>query len=167
VSGTVGDAALGLRALTGDIAPLASADREFLVNRYRLPSPRIDLGVALRQRIHSALDVSDGVAQDLGHIAQRSGCGAEIKLGALPLSPAGRRALAILGGDAALALTGGDDYELLFTAAGSRRQEILDCAQDVGLTVTEIGRMVEGAGVRVLDDAGQPITLDRLGWRHR
>ncbi len=167
LSGTVGDAALGLRVLTGDIKPAAARDRAFLIDRYRLPTPRIDLGVALCSRVHCAMDVSDGVAQDLGHIARRSGCGAEIGLDALPLSPAGQRALDELGAGAEIALTGGDDYELLFTVAAGQVQEILDCAQDLGLAVTEIGRMVEGSGVRVLDHAGQAIAIDRPGWRHR
>ena len=167
LSGTVGDAALGLRALQGDIGTLATADRNFLVERYRLPSPRVDFGIALRDLIRCAMDVSDGVAQDLGHIARRSGCGAEINLDTVPLSPAGRRALAILGADPTFALSGGDDYELLFTAADGQRREILASAQSLGLAVTEIGQIVEGKGVRVVDSAGQSIPFDQSGWRHR
>ncbi|MDF2781719.1 MAG: thiL, partial [Geminicoccaceae bacterium] len=109
-SGTLGDAALGLKVLQGELeaAPAVGAQ---LVERYRLPQPRLALGQTLRGLASAALDVSDGLLADLGHILETSAVGAEIHAAALPLSPAARA----LPGVREAALAGGDDYELLFT----------------------------------------------------
>ena len=119
VSGTLGDAALGLKVLQGELA-VADEVRAPLVERYRLPQPRLALGEALRGLASAALDVSDGLLADLGHILETSKLGAEIRAAALPLSPAART----LPGAPDAALAGGDDYELLFTAAPDQRARI-------------------------------------------
>lgn len=161
VTGTVGDGALGLCALQGGLPEdLSDADRAFLADRYLLPRPRTAVGPALRGVATAMLDVSDGLVGDLGHIAQTSGVGAEIERDRVPLSPAARAAVTR---DSALwgaILGGGDDYELLFTA----RTEAPDVVR--GVPVHRIGRVVAGAGVRVLDDAGRSVTVPGSGYRH-
>jgi thiamine-monophosphate kinase len=160
VSGTLGDAALGLRVLRGLALPEDEALQ--LVDRYRTPQPRLALGRALRRRATSAIDVSDGLVADLEHVARASGVAAVVMADALPLSPYGR---GVPGGRKA-ALTGGDDYELLFTAPPAEHDGIAALAAELGVPLTPIGRIEGGEGVRVLDGEGREIRLDRPGWRH-
>jgi thiamine-monophosphate kinase len=161
VSGTLGDGALGLRILTGelDAAPEAAA---VLIERYRVPSPRVALGVALRGLASSAIDVSDGLLADLGHILEASAVGAEIEAAALPLSEAAR---GLPGADEA-ALAGGDDYELLFTAASDRRSVIETLGRDLELRLSRIGRITVDPALRVRGPDGREITSLRRGWQH-
>ena len=160
VSGTLGDAALGLRVLRG----LALPEDETLAlsDRYRTPQPRLELGQGLLGLATAAIDVSDGLAADLGHIAQTSAVAATIEVERLPLSKAGRG----VPGAREAALAGGDDYELLFTAPPAAASEIEALGLRLRLPLTRIGRIESGAGVQVLDRAGDPIELSQLGWRH-
>ncbi|MGE0744333.1 MAG: thiamine-phosphate kinase [Rhodospirillales bacterium] len=167
VSGSLGDAALGLLCLQGTLSPADPADRDALVGRYRLPEPRVTLGPALRGLAHAAADVSDGLVADLGHICETSGVGAEVAIDRIPLGPAARRAVDADSGLIETVLTGGDDYELVFTAPPSAREAIAAAAAAVGVPVTEIGRIVGGGGVSVLDAAGRTVPLLRSGWQHR
>jgi thiamine-monophosphate kinase len=161
VSGTLGDAALGLAVLRGGWAP-PEDDAAALVNRYRLPQPRLALGERLRGIATACQDVSDGLIQDLGHIAAQSGVALTVEAAAVPLSAAARDAP-----DARTsALTGGDDYELVFTAPPERRLQIQALARTLDLPLTRIGRTAAGSGVVVLDEAGAPLTLHRRGWSH-
>ncbi|HYD98156.1 MAG TPA: thiamine-phosphate kinase [Alphaproteobacteria bacterium] len=158
VSGTVGDAGLGYACLQGGLQAPAE-DRAALIGRLRRPTPRLALGRALVGLATAALDVSDGLAADAGHIAAESGVGLEIEAERLPLSPAARRALAA---DPALLprIVGfGDDYEICFTAPPGLGPEI------AGTPIAEIGRVVAGSGVRIFRD-GRPVALDRAGWTH-
>jgi thiamine-monophosphate kinase len=161
VSGTLGDAALGLRVLTGEIRPGAAAT-VFLADRYRRPQPRLPLGMALRGLASACIDVSDGLAADLGHILEASNVGAEVWADALPLSPAAMDQA----GAREAALGGGDDYELLFTAAPGRRGEIDRLGRELALPLTRIGRIDAMPDLRVLDAAGNPVHLRRTGWTH-
>jgi thiamine-monophosphate kinase len=167
VSGTLGDGALGLRALRGELATLAEADRAFLAGRYHLPEPRVTLGTGLVGLANAALDVSDGLLADLGHILETSGLGAEVQVDRVPLSRAAR---AVIAHDSALmadVLGGGDDFELLFSAPEAATGAILDLGTRAGVPVTPIGRMVAGQGVTLLDAAGRPIPPPtRAGWTH-
>jgi thiamine-monophosphate kinase len=134
--------------------------RSHLVERYRLPRPRLALGQALRGLAHAAIDISDGLLADLGHIVEASEVGAELRADLLPLTtadPPGVR-------DAAL--SGGDDYELLFTAPPSQRSAIARLAEKLGLPLTRIGAIQAAAGVRVIDSTGAEIHVERAGWRH-
>lgn len=167
VSGTLGDAALGLLCLQGTLSPADPADRETLVGRYRLPEPRVALGPALRGIASAAADVSDGLVADLGHICSTSGVGAEIAIDRVPLGPAARRAVDADPRLREIVVTGGDDYELVFTAAPAHRAAVAAAADAAGVPVTEIGRIVGGGGVSVLDPAGRPMPLVRTGWQHR
>lgn len=166
VSGTIGDATLGLRVLRGEFRGQEAEMVRYLALRYRLPEPRPALGASLRGRAHAAMDVSDGLIQDLGHICETSGCGAVIESGRVPLSRAARTL--VEAGAAALAdlMAGGDDYELLFTAPPERRGQIADAAAEAGVAVAAIGRMVESGGVRVLDEAGAEMRIERRGYTH-
>jgi len=166
VSGTIGDGALGLLALTGRLPGLSEADRAFLAERYRLPRPRVVLGQGLAGIATACLDVSDGLVQDLGHLARASGCAAEIEATAVPLSSS---ALVALERDPALlttCLAGGDDYELVFTIPPHAAAQVETAGLVAGVPVTKIGRLVPGAGVRALGPDGSAIPLERAGWSH-
>jgi thiamine-monophosphate kinase len=164
ISGTLGDGALGLRVLQGRLPGDAAGH---LARRYRLPEPRLSLGSALAGVAHAAMDVSDGLVQDLGHLCRAGGCGAVLRADAVPLSAAAR---ALLQADPALLpliLTGGDDYELLFAAPAMAEAEILARGAAVGVAVTRIGEFVAGpAEVRVQGPDGAPMGLPAGGWSH-
>jgi thiamine-monophosphate kinase len=161
VSGTLGDAALGLKVLQGELE-VADAARAHLIERYRLPRPRLALGEALRGIASAGIDISDGLVADLGHILEVSGVGAELHADALPLSPAARD----LPGARDAALSGGDDYELLFTASPERRTDIEALARRLGLPLTRIGAIRAELGLHVLDEKGQELPVRKAGWQH-
>ena len=141
VSGTIGDGALGLRVLRNELAPDADG---YLARRYRLPEPRLALGAALCGVARAAMDVSDGLLQDLGHLCRAAGCGASIEAASLPLSGAARAAVAADPALLPLVLAGGDDYELLFAAPPERSEEVLARAAAAGTPVTPVGAFTEG-----------------------
>lgn len=166
VSGTIGDAFLGLRVLRGEYPELAREHREALTARFRLPEPRCQLGPALIGIAHAMIDVSDGLVADLGHICETSGVAATVELPLVPLSAAARR---LVGEDAELLAalaTGGDDYELLFAAPPEDDDEITALSRSLGLAITTIGAVEAGEGVRVTDAAGREVPLATGGWRH-
>ena len=138
------------------------------MSRYRLPQPRLDLGPALLADglATAAIDVSDGLVADIGHIAEDSGLAAELARDRLPLSEAARKVLATDGAHWIEILTGGDDYELLFTVARDDAEKVRTLSIELGLELTEIGRMTQGQGVAVLDPDGHPMALEAPGWRH-
>ncbi|GAB4524494.1 MAG: thiamine-phosphate kinase [Amphiplicatus sp.] len=168
VTGTIGDAGLGLAALDKR-ETFAKPARDYLVARYRLPEPRLVMGGALAGHASAAIDVSDGLIADAGHIAAVSGVGIEIEAGRLPLSPAAKDWLETQPArDAALArLAGfGDDYEILFAAPPSRRRSI-DMAGKVSKTpVARIGQVVKGAGARLIGADGEAIPVESPGFDH-
>ncbi len=169
VSGSLGDAALGLKVLTVGIEGLEGAAAADLASRYRVPLPRLRLGLSLRQgRLASAaMDVSDGLVADLEHLAAASGLAAEIKVSALPRSKAVERTESIHPDLALQAiLAGGDDYELVFSAPRQNRPPIMALSQELNLPLTLIGRLVEGQGVRVEGPDGRPLSLSHKGWTH-
>lgn len=158
VTGTIGDGALGLRAIRGELADPSG----YLSDRYRLPRPR--LGLALHGLVSAAMDISDGLVQDLGHICRASGLAAEIDAARVPLSPAAREA-----GPEWLetCLTGGDDYELLLAVPPGNHAALAAEAGRVGIPLTGIGRFVAGApAVAVRDAAGAPMRFASAGWSH-
>lgn len=164
VSGTIGDGAFGLGVLQGRLA----ADTEgHLARRYRLPEPRLALGEAIARIARAGMDVSDGLVQDLGHLCRGAGCGAVIEAPLVPLSAAGQALVARDPALLAVALTGGDDYELLFAADPAYRAEVGARAAAAGAVVTRIGHFVAGAAdVVALDAAGVPLALGKGGWSH-
>lgn len=157
VTGTLGDAAAGLSA--------SGANDAFLRQRLNRPTPRVTAGLALRGLAHSAIDVSDGLLADLGHVLQASGVGARVRREALPTSPA----LAACFTDAArwrLQLAGGDDYELCFTAAPAQHSAIAAALAASGTDATVIGEIDDSRTLSVLDAHGQPWAPPSSGYQH-
>lgn len=161
VSGTLGDAAAGLaewsRRGEPAIAPLAV--------RLNRPAPRLALGRALRGIASAAIDVSDGLAADLGHVLAASGVGADVDVARLPLSPA-LRAATDPQRAVGYALAGGDDYELCFTVPSVRESELAAIAAAADTPVARIGTIVSAPGARWLDRDGRELMLAVEGWDH-
>ena len=158
VTGTIGDAALGLAALQGRLADPTG----YLATRYRLPEPR--LGLALAGIAEAGMDVSDGLVQDLGHLCRAGGVGAEIDADTVPLSVAARAA-----GPEWLAtcLTGGDDYELLLAVPAECEAALQAAGAGAGVPITRIGRFIVGDSSVVIRRAdGSPLRIERGGWSH-
>ncbi len=156
VSGTLGDARLALEAFRGRVS-LSEVGFAQARRAMEQPQPRVELGLALRGLAHSAIDLSDGLLGDLGHVLARSRVGAVVDEALLPRS-------ALLASQSSLMqrqclLTGGDDYELLFSAAPQDAQRVLQAGQSCLTTVTRIGRVVADAGLIVRDSAGQALNL--------
>jgi thiamine-monophosphate kinase len=168
VTGAIGDAGLGLRALKGEIKPPPAA-KKLLAERYRLPSPRLAIGGALPGLASASIDVSDGLLADAGHIAERSGVAMEVSAARIPLSAPAAQWLGAQA-DRARAIADlascGDDYEILFTAAPARRRSIEMAAQVTKTAVARIGVVTRGQGVKLLAEAGEPIETPRRGFEH-
>jgi thiamine-monophosphate kinase len=171
VTGTIGDAALGLAALRGDLAIRDSEAAHFLLDRYRLPRPRVTLGPRLIGIAHAALDVSDGLIADLGHLCDVSELAAVIEAPRVPLSSAAHAVLATHSSHITTVLTGGDDYEILFTAPPGAMNELAELSRTVDVPITPIGRMQSASvgkdrQITVLDASGEPLAFNRSGWTH-
>lgn len=165
LSGATGEAALGVAHLEGRVR-LKGRAREACLHRLHAPEPRVRLGQRLSGLARSAIDVSDGLLADLGHVAKASRAAAELRWEDIPRA----RAIAECS-DAALAkaclLGGGDDYELVFTAPPSRRHQIEAAGKSAGVRVTRIGAMVAGRpGVRLRDARGKTVSTPRAGFDH-
>ena len=160
LSGCVGDAALALAHLQGHIA-LSETQFAACAPRLHQPQPRVALGLALRGLANSAIDVSDGLLADLGHILDASQVGAEIEIEALPVSR-----LLLEQEQQRLALSGGDDYELCFTVPAVRRAEVERISAQLALPLTRIGKIVAGQGCIVHDAAGNPLDIEVGGYDH-
>jgi len=163
VTGTLGDAAAGLRL--ADQPSFAQAAALALVERLNRPTPRIAQGLALRGLANACIDVSDGLLADLGHVCAASSVGAEIDVDHLPASAA-----LLAASDAqtrrAFQLGGGDDYELCFTAPDAVASALLGDLARSGCAATRIGRIVAEHGVRARDGAGNLVALPQAGWEH-
>ena len=171
VTGTIGDAALGLTVLRGQLANLDTKAADFLVGRYRLPRPRVRLSPRLIGIADAALDVSDGLLADLGHLCEASELAAVIEVPRVPLSTAARAVLATNSGHITTVLTGGDDYEILFTARPEAVNELAELSRTFDVPITAIGRMRspsigKESQITVLDQSGEPLIFDRSGWTH-
>jgi thiamine-monophosphate kinase len=160
VSGQLGDARLALEVFRGNVA-LPGEGFEAARLAMEMPTPRIGLGLALRGVATAAIDLSDGLLGDLGHVLQRSGVGAQLELDRLPRSALlASRPAAV---QTTCLLTGGDDYELLFTAPADQRRAVRAAAAQAGVLVTPIGQIVPAAqGLQVMDGQGHPMDLRGL-----
>ncbi|MBI3156878.1 MAG: thiamine-phosphate kinase [Burkholderiales bacterium] len=163
VSGRLGEARLALEALRGQVV-LAGEDFERARIAMELPQPRVALGLALRGIATSAIDLSDGLLGDLGHVLAASRAGATLELAALP------RGAVLARQDPALQrlclLHGGDDYELLFSAPASRADAVRDAARGAGVEVTPIGRIDAAAGLRLREPDGRESEVEARGFDH-
>ncbi|MCH7485744.1 MAG: thiamine-phosphate kinase [Proteobacteria bacterium] len=167
VSGAIGDAALGLKVLKGELPDLAPEHARALKDRYHRPRPRVSLGPRLTDLANAAIDISDGLAADLGHVCAASGMAATIMAPRVPLSEAARAAVAADPGLMTAVLTGGDDYELLFTCAPDDAPAVAALSRELDLPLTAIGQVAEGDGsVRVIDANGRDMVLGDTGYRH-
>nr|WP_312014686.1 MULTISPECIES: thiamine-phosphate kinase [unclassified Bradyrhizobium] len=170
VTGTIGDAALGLAVLGGGKVHAAVSDaaaRDLLVGRYRVPQPRVVLAEIVRDHAGAAMDVSDGLAGDLTKLCGVSGVSAAIDLEKVPLSDTARDLLSrgIVGIETLIA--GGDDYEILCTVAEDRVDAFVQAAQGAGVAVSSIGTVLAGSGApKFLDGQGGEIVLKRRSYSH-
>lgn len=175
VSGTIGDAALGLqlriaeeprRAPAAWMAAIDAAAREHFLERYLRPRPRLALRAALRAQAHGAMDISDGLVGDLRKMMAASGTGARLDLGRLPLSPGAAAAVAIDREVLIAAATGGDDYEVLASVPAARAAAFAAAAGQAGCPVTAIGEVLPEAGGVTITDSGAVLALDKGSFSH-
>ena len=168
VSGTLGDGALGLDVQRQEFAELDATGRAHLMERYRLPQPRLRLGRALVEAglVHAAMDISDGLLADLGHICRTSRLGATVEWPRVPLSAPAAKLVAARPQLRERIIAGGDDYELLLTVSGDDVAAALALAQRSGTALVPIGQMSAGSGVRIRDENGAEIATGRAGYRH-
>lgn len=163
VTGTIGDAALGLRVRRGELADPSGQ----LVARYRLPQPRVELAEVVRTHASAAMDVSDGLVADLAKLCRASGVSADVEVARVPLSEAASSALARDSNLIEPILTGGEDYEILCTIALDHVAEFRSDSAKAGISVAEIGSIIGGgAPPRFIDGSGQPLTFTRPGYSH-
>ena len=162
VSGTIGDGALGLLAEQGMLADLDKALARKLIGRYRIPEPRIGLGIALRGRASAAADISDGLLADIGHLTELAGLGAEVKMSDIPLSSGARSALAKNGELWQVIVGGGDDYELVFTGEPG----LSDTLINIGVNITAIGKITAEPSVRLIGSNGNIMQVSKKGYCH-
>jgi thiamine-monophosphate kinase len=171
VTGSVGDASLGLKLLQEPARQtawcLGDADAKLLIDRYRLPRPRVALHDAMRAYASAAMDVSDGLLGDLGKLCKASNVSAGIEVTALPLSSGARQALRCEPALIESIATGGDDYEILCAIAPEHVQDFRSGAEAAGVPVTDIGEVIEGSGAPQLIAAdGKALTFARPSFSH-
>jgi len=170
VTGTIGDAALGLAVLKGGKVHAAETDvvaRDALVGRYRVPQPRVAMAEIVRDYASAAMDVSDGLAGDLTKLCGASGISAVIDLPSIPLSSAAQDLVSrgVVGLETLIA--GGDDYEILCTLLEDRVEAFAQAAKRAGVAVSSIGTIVAGSAVpKFIDGQGREITLERSSYSH-
>ena len=170
VTGTIGDAALGLKLRTERRATkrwkLDATMRRHLAARYLVPEPRNALAEALRRNASAAMDVSDGLAGDLAKLCRASGVGADIDVARVPLSKPARAALAATPSVIETILTGGDDFEVVAAVRPAKLKSLQAAARRAGVRVTEIGRITKGVGARVLGPDGRELRFRRTSFSH-
>ena len=170
VTGTIGDAALGLAVLKGGKVHAATSDataRDALIERYRVPQPRVTLAEIVRAHASAAMDVSDGLAGDLAKLCGVSGVSAAIDLASVPLSDAARGLVSrgVVALEALIA--GGDDYEILCTIPEDRVEAFTRAALGAGVAVSSIGTVVAGTSApKFIDQQGREVALERLSYSH-
>jgi thiamine-monophosphate kinase len=165
VSGTIGDAALGLAVRKGKDWKLSEPLRQYLLARYLLPQPRNALAEAVRHHASAAMDVSDGLAGDFAKLCRASEVGAAIAVERIPFSGAAKAVLAAEPAMREVALSGGDDYEIVCTVSPAKADAFRIAAQAANVMVTEIGEIQDGEGARFLAD-GRALTFDRAAYSH-
>lgn len=171
VTGTVGDATLGLALLQGRLAPDAWSDaaaRNWLSGRYQVPQPRNEIASLIRTYATAAMDVSDGLAGDLTKLCKASRVSADIRLDQVPLSPAARLAINAGVTDIEALIAGGDDYEILCSVPENRFADFAKAARAAGVPVTAIGiaRSGDASMPTFIAANGRPVTLKRLSYSH-
>ena len=164
VTGTLGDAAIGLLAYQDKIR-LANEEKKYCIERLNRPTPRLKIGQALINCATSMIDCSDGFAADLGHILQASDIGAEVTFASLPLSFAGNNWIKT-GENPELIINGGDDYELIFTAPTQAAYEIKKIASELNVTITCVGSTTHTKGLQIYTEDNRVMSLTDVGYNH-
>ncbi|MEJ0058986.1 MAG: thiamine-phosphate kinase [Terricaulis sp.] len=168
VTGVIGDAWLGLQARRGPLPPLDTNESATLARRYQVPEPPVSFAAAIARSANASMDVSDGLLTDAKKIASASKVRVRLEAAAAPLSDLAQRWLS----GAGLArrvelLSGGDDYQILFTAPQRARAEILGSGEGLAIRVTRIGSVEAGEGVALMDEAGAEVAVLATGYRHK
>lgn len=159
VTGTIGDGALGLLAAQDKLSMLTDDDQMYLADRYRVPQPRINMGQSLIGNATACIDISDGLIQDLGHISKTSNVRIELQIDAIPLSKATKRAIELTPELMTLVLSGGDDYEIAFTAPSM--------PENADVPTTLIGQVIAGdPKVDVYTIDGRLVEIAKTGYNH-
>jgi thiamine-monophosphate kinase len=166
VTGTLGDAALGLAVVRGTLTASTADDAAALIQRYRVPEPRIAVGLALQGIASACMDISDGLVQDATHLARASNVALRIDASCLPISSAASALRTNTPSWRETIVSGGDDYELLFTAPVSKAESIAQIALATGVAITKIGHVTSGNGVTLHDDDDAEINIAKQGWQH-
>ncbi|MBI1185979.1 MAG: thiamine-phosphate kinase [Alphaproteobacteria bacterium] len=166
ITGSIGDAHLGLRAARGELGSLPARDRDLLIDRFRLPQPRTRFAQAIARLAGAAMDVSDGLLLDAARLAHASRMALTLEAASLPHSTIAQRWLETPDAYQLRLLSGGDDYEILFTAAPEKRASVKRAATRAGLQVTRIGGASAGEGVSLVDSHGAPLPIPDMGYRH-
>lgn len=163
ITGTIGDATIGLEALLGhgDFE-----GQEKFLERYRLPQPRCGLAKILQAHAHAAIDVSDGLIADLGHICSWSQLGATLQVKDIPLSEHAHKAVQSGKVKIEKLLTGGDDYELAIAVPAAAADEFCKLAKKAGIPAVQAGIFTKGDGIKVLDESGRALVFETVGWQH-
>jgi thiamine-monophosphate kinase len=163
VTGSIGDAAVGLALLRGDIQTSAPTDREYFLARLRAPNPRVGCDDAYRTRATAGIDISDGLLADLAHMCRASNVAAKIDQQEVPFSEPARRLIAADPTLPQRLMAGGDDYEVLFTISATDSPNSI-----FGLScpITVIGEIIEGSGVNIEDSDGNISEAGAGGFRH-
>ncbi len=164
VTGSLGDAALGLKQLKGELS-VNSPAADYLLSRLNRPTPRVEEGVLLRDLATACIDISDGLISDLGHIVKASGVGATLELDQIPCSPLVTNYQKATG-DFAPSISGGDDYELCVVVPEDAQQEAVERLLEVGTQLTKVGVITDGERVEVVDSLGQSKTDPSKGYNH-
>lgn len=171
VSGTIGDAYIGLKLALGDEHPTRDAvSNTFWLEAYHKPEPRLALIDTLREYASASLDVSDGLIADISHMAKASNCGARIKIDDIPLSQHTQKWLnqqADSYGTLKTLMTAGDDYEVVFSAAKSSRDFINQAAKELNIRLTKIGKITDVKNnVQVIGRNGETVSFTKTGYNH-
>ncbi|MFM7083709.1 MAG: thiamine-phosphate kinase [Hyphomicrobium sp.] len=170
ISGSLGEAALGLKLRRREKCTrfwnLDNSEISELERRYLRPTPRLDIRDILRQYATSSIDISDGLYKDLEHLSSASKCGAVIEIASLPLSPVVKKILKKDRELIALILTGGDDYEILFSVPDDKIGEVTRLSQSLGVRITKIGSLTKSPKIIVQDEKDNPMQVEKFGWDH-
>lgn len=166
VSGTIGDAGLGLMARTKGLPTLPSKQLKHVLQRYLVPQPRLALGLSLKGIARACVDVSDGLMADVGHIADASRVAIQISAADVPLSEAAWSLVEAKAVSLESLLTAGDDYEIAFVAPRSARGRLLQISAASGTQLSQIGRVVRGTGVTAADEYRNVLQFARSGFTH-
>ncbi len=166
VSGTIGDAALGVMLRNGKSWKLSEAQRKHLVSRYLLPQPRNALAEAVRTHATAAMDVSDGLAGDFAKLCRASGVAADIEVARVPVSDAAKAVIAADSSMLETAITGGDDYEIVCTVPAAKSDSFRAAAKAAQVAVTEVGEVKAGEEARFIAASGKPLTFKRPSFSH-